>query len=384
MNSCVYLDNACTSHPKPDEVWKSIKYYIESIGASPSRSGHSLGKLADEIVLETRNLLAELFSVEDSNNIFFAQNATHALNTLIKGYLKTGDHVITTNLEHNSVLRPLEKLRRENKLTYSIVESNSLGIINPADIEKFITKNTSLIIANHASNAIGILSPIEKIGEIAKKHNIKFLVDASQTAGVVKIDVNKYNIDFLAFTGHKSLYGPSGIGGGYIKNPDSVFTLLEGGAGNNSKSLVHPGYSPDKFEAGTLNYLGIAGLRASLKYLKTKKNIVDNLPKLTQLLINKLSQLNGVIIYGSKNIKYKVPVVTFNHNLYFSNQLSAILDEKYNIQTRPGLHCAPLIHKTLKTDNKGAVRVSLGIQNTVEDINYLISSLEEITMAWAL
>lgn len=378
MNKITYLDNACTSYPKPDVVWKSIKYYMENIGASPSRSGHSLGKLADEVVLETRNLLAELFNIDNPNHIFFSQNATHALNTIIKGYLKHGDHVITTNLEHNSVLRPLEKLKREKKITYSIVESNQLGIIDPAEIEKQITKKTSLIIANHASNAIGILSPIEMISKIAKKHNIKFLVDASQTAGVIEIDVDKFNIDFLVFTGHKSLYGPSGIGGGYIKDPDLVSTLLEGGAGSNSKSLVQPGYMPDKFEAGTLNYLGITGLCASLKYLKTKKDLVDNLPKLTQQLIEKLSKLDGVTIYGSINMKYKVPVVTFNHKSFFSNRLSAILDEKYNIQTRPGLHCAPLIHKTLKTDNSGAVRISLGIHNTQEDINYLIASLEEI------
>jgi cysteine desulfurase / selenocysteine lyase len=378
MKNKIYLDNACTSHPKPDVVWKAMKNYQQNIGASPARSGHSLGQAADKVVSETRELLANLFSVTNSNHIVFTQNSTQALNMIIKGFLKKGDHVITTNLEHNSVLRPLEKLKRQGIITYTVIESNLDGIINPQDIEKTIQKNTTLIVANHASNAIGVISPIKKIGQIAKKHNLKFLVDASQTAGLIEINVEKQNIDFLAFTGHKSLYGPSGIGGAYIKDALTLNTVSEGGSGRNSKSLVQPGYMPDKFESGTLNYLGIAGLGAALKQLQLPKITLEKNLKLINKLIKELKKIDKVTLYGTLNLKEKVPVLSFNIKGLFSNRLAGILDEKYNILTRPGLHCAPLIHKTLKTSLNGTLRVSLGVNSSTEQIDYLLKSLREI------
>lgn len=373
-----YLDNACTTHPKPDVVWKAIRSYQEIIGASPARSGHTLGKKADDIVMETRQLLAKLFGVENPKHIIFTQNSTHSLNLIIKGCLKKGDHVVTTNLEHNSTLRPLESLRRLNLITYTIVESDKDGLINPKDIEKAIKKNTKLIAVNHASNAIGVVCPIHEIGLIAKETKKLFLVDASQTAGVIPINVEKDNIDFLAFTGHKSLYGPSGIGGAYIKDSATLDPLLEGGSGN-SLSPIQPGYLPEKFEAGTHNYMGIAGLNASLKDMQNER--VATLARelsLTEYLMKELIKIPGVTIYGTKDISKKVPVVSFNLERYFANQLSGILDQSYGILTRPGLHCAPFVHRTLGTSPTGTVRVSLGRYNTKKQIRHLLIAIKDL------
>lgn len=373
-----YLDNACTTHPKPEAVWEAIKNYQLNIGASPARSGHTLGRKADGVVAETRQLLADLFHAQDPNHIVFTQNSTHALNMIIKGVLEKGDHVVTTNLEHNSTLRPLEHLFRSGVITYTVVQSDEKGILDPRAIEMAIQKNTKLIAVNHASNAIGVRAPIREIGKIAKANNILFLIDASQTAGVLDIDIEKDCIDFIAFTGHKSLYGPSGIGGAYIRDPKAIRSFTEGGSGN-SMSLVQPAYMPDKFEAGTLNYMGIAGLNASLKTLeKKRKKILKIELDLTEYLLQKLQSIEEVVVYGPKQINLKVPVVSFNVKGLFANQLAGILDEQYNILTRPGLHCAPLVHKRIETTPTGTVRVSLGMYNTKEQIDHLIKSLEKI------
>ena len=376
-----YLDNACTSHPKPDSVWQAIQNYQQNIGASPARSGHTLGKKADAVVSETRELLAELFHVDNPKHIVFTQNSTQSLNMIIKGALSKGDHVVTTNLEHNSTLRPLEKLSREGIITYTVVESDKECIINPSDIRKAIKSNTKLLAINHASNAIGVRTPITQIGKIAKEKDILFLIDASQTAGVLDIDVERDSIDFIAFTGHKSLYGPSGIGGAYIKNPSTVRSFMEGGSGN-SKSLIQPAYMPEKFESGTHNYMGIAGLNASLKNLKNnRKEILQKELDLTEYLIEQLLGIPGITIYGTTDITKKVPVISFNMSGYFANKLAGILDEEYDILTRPGLHCAPLVHKTLGTTPTGTLRVSLGMFNTKEQIDYLITSLNKISIS---
>ncbi len=373
-----YLDNACTSHPKPAVVWEAVKNYQVNIGASPARSGHTLGKKADGVVSETRQLLADLFNAKDPRHIVFTQNSTQALNMIIKGTLTEGDHVITTNLEHNSTLRPLENLSRAGMITYTVVQSDNQGIIDPKAIEKAIEKKTKLIAVNHASNAIGVRTPINAIGKVAKANNLLFLIDASQTAGVLEIDIEKDHIDFVAFTGHKSLYGPSGIGGAFIRDPKTVRSFIEGGSGN-SKSLVQPAYLPEKFEAGTHNYMGIAGLNASLKtLLKKREEILKKELELTEYLIQRLDSIEEITVYGTKKISLKVPVVSFNMKGFFANQLAGILDEEYDILTRPGLHCAPLVHKRIGTAPTGTVRVSLGMYNTKKQIDHLIKSLEKI------
>lgn len=376
----VYLDNASTSHPKPSVLWETTKHYINSIGASPGRSGHAMARAAGQVIDSARTLLAQLFNVREPEHIVFALNATHALNIAIKGALRAGDHVVTTNSEHTSVLRPLERLRQLGVITYDVVRCNELGIFTVSDFEAAIKPNTRLIAVNHASNVIGVVAPIHEIGAIARARNISFLVDASQTAGVFELDVERDSIDFLAFTGHKSLLGPSGTGGVYIHSPHTVETLYEGGTGNNSHSLLQPEDVPVKFEAGTVNYLGIAGLAASVQLLLDGKMEEFRRRELavTEYCLQQLATMPEIQIFGTRDIAYKAPVISFNVQKLFSGEVAHLLDEHHGIMVRPGLQCAPLIHKTLGTFPQGTVRVSFGHANIESDVDYLMASLKKI------
>jgi len=264
----IYLDNASTSYPKPNELYKAINEYGKHIGASPNRAMYSLAKKAEILVESTREQFAELFNLSNPNHLCFTLNATHSLNIAIKGILKKNDHVIITSFEHNATFRPIFTATERGTISYDILESDKDGIFRLECLETLIKCNTRLIICNHASNVIGVISPIKEIGYIAKKNKIPFLVDCAQTAGLLDIDVKEACIDILAGTGHKSLLGPSGVGFLYLRDPELVNTLIEGGSGQNSLSPRHPKNMPHKFEAGTLNYLGITGLNASLKYIK--------------------------------------------------------------------------------------------------------------------
>lgn len=380
ISGIIYLDNASTSYPKPACVWEAAKDYIENVGANPGRSGNYLARKAEIIVNNCRNNLAKLFNIKDPDTIAFTFNATHALNTILKGTLYQGDHVVITNFEHNSVIRPVEKLKRANIVEYDIVESDSEGIFDLSKFEAVIKENTKLIVVNHASNVLGVIAPIEEVITLAHKHGVKVLIDASQTAGFLDIDVNALNIDYMVFTGHKALLGASGTGGFYAKDPYAVKTLMEGGSGSNSLSPVHPGSLPDKFEAGTMNYLGIAGLGASLdKLLINGIGVSRKLElALTKKLIDELSAIEAITIYGTTDINRKVPVVSFNIAGQTASEVATILDQKYKIMVRPGLQCAPLIHKTLETSPNGTVRVSLGANNTQNDIHNFITAIHEI------
>lgn len=374
----VYLDNATTSNPKPDAMPRAISNYLKNIGASPGRSSHQLAKMADSMVNETRELLAGFFGIDYPERISFTYNATYALNTLIKGTLKKGDHVIITNFEHNSVLRPIAKLAREKLIEYTVVNSDVDGNFNLDHFKKAIRNNTKLIICNHASNVIGVILPINDICKLAHDNNISVLLDASQTAGFLDIDLHKTPVDMLVFTGHKSLLGPSGIGGFYTKRYLDIDTLIEGGSGGNSETLFQPENMPDKFEAGTLNYLGIAGLRASLKFIIQRMDRFRiNERKLTQYLLDNLEFIPGIMVYGTKDIERKVPIVAFNIDFFDSNELGKILNDR-GILVRTGLHCAPLIHKTLGTTKNGTVRVSLGWKTTQQDVDKLLYVLHRI------
>lgn len=375
----IYFDHASTSNPKPPELLQQISYYLNEIGVSPGRSIYKKGLAAEEVIHSTRKLLANLFNAKFPHQIIFTLNATHALNIIIKGTLSPGDHVIITNYEHNAVLRPLESLKNKISISYDVIESDILGNFNIDVFEKNIKKNTKLIIANHGSNVLGSVSPIECIGNIAKEHNILFCVDGSQTAGLIEIDVNKCNIDFFAFTGHKSLLGPSGTGGFYIKNQKFIETLYEGGTGSNSISLSHPESLPIKFEAGTINYLGIAGLSGSLNYLHSKgiTKLFEQKIDMTNYCLSKLLEMPEVTIYGQISEK-EIPIISFNIRNAFPQEISYLLDNEYNIMTRSGLHCAPLIHQTLKTFPHGTIRVSFGYQNFPEQIDKFISALKNI------
>lgn len=382
LKDTIYLDNASTSHPKANvEIIEAISFYLNEIGSSPGRSGHTLAKMGDEVISDTRKALGELLNIKRVDKIAFTLNATHALNIAIKGSLKQGDHVIISNFEHNSVIRPLEKLRRQGIIEYDIFESDEKGNFDLNKLNGLFKTNTSLIAINHASNVIGVLSPIEEIIKLAHSKGVKVLVDVSQTAGLIDIDVEALDLDMLCFTGHKSLLGPSGTGGMYVKDYMSMSTLIEGGSGGNSYSLIHPGDMPDKFEAGTINYLGIAGLGASVQALNEQgiENIRNHEMQLLQKLLNSLKENEKVKIYGSLDLPHKVPLISFNIDGYMSNEVGKILNDEYGIMTRTGLQCAPLIHKTLGTYPHGTVRVSLGWKNTENQINTLIQAINIIS-----
>ncbi|MFT5874887.1 MAG: cysteine desulfurase family protein [Clostridium sp.] len=374
----IYLDNAATTFPKPDKVYQEMFDYMKTYAANPGRSAHDMSIMASMKVLETRQLIADLFNIDDPFNIVFTSNTTESLNIAIKGILKAGDHVITTVLEHNSVLRPLNKLRK-NGVTITFLDMDDNGFINLETLKKSITKKTKAIIINHASNVIGSIQDIEKIGEIAKKHGLIFIVDGAQSAGVIDIDVKRFNIDLLAFPGHKGLLGPQGTGGLYIAPGIELETLKEGGTGSNSHSLEQPDFLPDRFESGTLNTPGIVGLGQGISYIfeegidKIRRKEQD----LTDCLLLELTKLPFIKIYGNKSIDKRCAVISFNIENMDSSLIGYELN-KSGIAVRTGYHCAPLIHKALGTINYGTVRASFGYFNTFLEIESLIKSLKEI------
>lgn len=376
----IYFDNASTSWPKPSALLEEMQIYLREIGVNPSRGNYSRATFAEAFINKTRSVLSSLFNIKNPRHLSFTLNATHSINIVLKGLLKAGDHVLISNFEHNAVVRPLEKLVKTHGVSYSIYESNSEGFFDLKKIESLITENTKLIICNHASNVIGVISPISDIGKIAQKHGLLYLVDCAQTAGIIEIDVENDQIDFLAGTSHKTLLGPPGAGFLYVKDPSKLETLYEGGSGYNSLSKKHPEITPLKFEAGTLNYMGIAGLYGSLKFLEAKglKEIYKLEMKLTQYLLENLSQIEYVKIYGTDKMDFKIPLVSFNLKSQYSSETSYILDKKYSISVRGGIQCAPLIHKTINTLPHGTTRISFGPHNSLEEVDVFIKAMKEI------
>lgn len=375
----VYFDNAATSFPKPEIVYDSIMDAMKNYGANPGRSGHKLALKASRGIYEARENLAELLGVKNPMNIILLFNATEALNTAIKGLLKEGDHVITTSMEHNSVLRPLKYLESFGVET-TIVKANDQGMVEALDIEKSIKDNTKLIATTHISNLTGTILPIEEIAKIANNNNIKYLVDASQSIGIYDIFPEKMGIDLLAFPGHKGLLGPQGTAGLYIKEGLKLETQMHGGTGSASHSLIQPDINPDKFESGTGNAPGIVGLGRGIRYIieRTTKDIREYEENLTRHFIEEAGKIEGIKIYGPSDIKYHAGVVALNIKDADSSEVSYILDEEYDIYVRPGLHCAPLAHETIGTIDQGAVRFSFGIFNNHDEIEYSIKALKDI------
>jgi cysteine desulfurase family protein len=332
------------------------------------------------VILEARELLTELFNSDSPERMILTHNATEALNLALKGFLKNGSHVITTSMEHNSVLRPLKALEQYGVET-TIVQCSKDGEIDINAIEREIRKETALIAVTHASNIVGTIIPISEIGSLAKGYNLDFLVDASQTAGVYQIDVDKMNISMLAFTGHKSLMGPQGTGGLYIRKGLHLNPLKEGGTGSKSESLYQPDILPDRYESGTHNTPGIAGLCAGIQFIKNKG--IDNIRKheqeLTRCFIEGVEKLENIKVYGTKDINKQVAVVSINIGDVGSSEISYILDETFDIATRSGLHCAPIAHKTLGTLEQGTVRFSFGYFNTKEQIEAAVAAIHQIS-----
>lgn len=374
-----YLDNAATTFPKPQEVYDKIYSVMTSYGANPGRSGHKLAIKASREIYATREIISSFFNVEDPFNIVLTSSATESLNIALQGSLKTGDHIITTSMEHNSVLRPIKELEKKG-VENTIVWADKQGQIDPNKIKAAIKKNTRMIATTHISNLTGTIFPIEEIAKIAKEHGIIYLVDASQSAGVYEIDIPKIGIDLLAFPGHKSLLGPQGTGGLYIREGLEINSLIQGGTGSDSYSLNQPNTMPDKFESGTPNTPGIIGLGQGIAFINKAgmANIRKHEEELTKYFIKEASKIEGLTIYGPRDSNLQAAVVAINFDNIDSSELAYILNEEFDIYVRPGLHCAPLAHETIGTLEQGAVRFSFGFFNQFEDIEYSIRTLEKI------
>lgn len=375
----IYFDNAATTLHKPQEVIDTVIKAMTSMG-NAGRGNTSASMEASHIIFDTRENLAKLFNIKDSSRIAFTCNSTEALNIAIKGSLTTGDHVITTMLEHNSVLRPLYEM--ENKgVELSIIQADKLGNISYDEIKSLIKNNTKSIVCTHGSNLTGNLVDIEKIGKICKEHNLLFIVDASQTAGVFPIDVEKMNIDILCFTGHKSLLGPQGTGGIFVKEGIDVTPLKSGGTGILTYSKTQPLIMPTHLEAGTLNGHGIAGLNAGIEFINKigMKKIREKEENLMWRFYNKAKELPHIKIYGDFSKKERCPIVTLNIDNYDSGDIAEEL-LNYGVATRAGGHCAPLMHEALGTIEQGAVRFSFGYFNTEEEVDEVIKIIKNIIL----
>jgi len=372
--SVIYLDNAASSWPKPDATWQAMEHFMRSIGANPGRSGHQLS-------IEAGRILIELFGIDDPLRICFTRNATESLNIAINGMLQPGDHCITTSMEHNSVMRPLRALEKKG-VELTIIPCSLQGELNPREIEKAIQKNTRLIVTTHASNIVGTLMAVAEVGEIARAHGIPYCIDAAQTAGAYPIDVDAMKIDLLAFTGHKSLYGPQGTGGLYIREgvEEKLEPLMRGGTGSRSESQEQPDFMPDKYESGTPNTVGIAGLGAGVRFCRAQgvAHIRAKEEGLTRMLIEGLQGIPGVLVHGCGDATRQVAICSFTMSDLSPSEVTMELDEEFGIMSRPGLHCAPAAHQTVGTSPQGTVRLSAGYFTTEEEIAVAIEAVRKI------
>lgn len=374
----IYMDNAATTMQKPERVAEAVLQAMSSIGnAGRGATEAALG--ASRIIYDTRERLCRLFGGESPKQIVFTANSTESLNIGIKGILNPGDHVITTVLEHNSVLRPLYECR-EMGVELTILDCDPKGNISCDDVKGAIRENTRAIVCTHGSNLTGNMIDIGAVGGIAREHHVLLIVDASQTAGVFSIDVQKMKIDVLCFTGHKSLLGPQGTGGMYVRPQVEIKPLLSGGSGVDTYNAYHPKEMPTALEAGTLNGHGIAGLNAALSYLEEVgiDTIRERELSLMRLFYEGIRTIPGVKIYGDFEAKQRCPIVSFNIGDYDSSEVSDELSAVYNIATRPGAHCAPLMHKALGTEAQGAVRFSFSHYNTEEEIEVAIQAVRTL------
>ena len=376
----IYLDNAATSFPKPKEVATAVYDFMVNNGTSSGRGSYKKAMQSDYIVYECRKLIGKLFNFDNPKKVVFTSNVTDSLNIAMRGILKENDHVITSSLEHNAVWRCLKTLERDINIKIDTVECSKDGITNPQDIKKYIKKDTALIVFTQASNVLGTIQPIREIGAIAREHNIPFLVDSAQSAGAMKIDVKEENIDILAFTGHKSLLGPMGTGGLIINTNIDIKPLKAGGTGGDSAYEYQPDYYPNHLETGTSNVSGIAGLREAIKFLNKEgiENIHNKEKELTKYALEKLETVKDIEIYGPKDCEKMLSVISFNIKDKRPEDVGSILDQKYDIMLRAGLHCAPTAHSVIGTKERGTLRIGLGYFNEKEDIDKLVGALNNL------
>lgn len=374
----IYFDNAATTYSKPYEVYRAVYENMVKYGANAGRGGHKLSLRAGEIINETRMELCDFFGIDNIERLAFFQNATHALNTGIKGVLERGDHVVTTSMEHNSVLRPLAELKRRGIIEYTVVRANERGELSVSDIERAIRYRTKLIIMTHASNVCGNIYDIEAVGRLAREKGIIFMVDGAQSAGVLPLAAHM--ADMFAFSGHKGLMGAQGTGGLYIREGLDVKTLVEGGTGSMSESLYHPDIMPDKFECGTQNMPAIAALGVGVKFVKKVgiDEILSHEQFLSQYFVSEVKNIGKVNVYGADSAKNRTGTVSLTIDGSDSNIVADRLSEDFSIAVRSGLHCAPEAHRTLGTIDSGTIRFSFGYFNKKQEIDkalYAINSM---------
>lgn len=377
----IYLDNAATTFPKPKSVANSMYNCIVNYGGNPGRGGHKMSIKAAEIVYNMREKAAQMFGITNPECVILTKNCTESLNIAIFSILKDGGNVIISNFEHNSVIRPLEYLKSQQIADYKIAKTSFLSIQNTInEFERLIDSNTKAIICTHASNVIGNVAPIKELGQLCSKKGILLCVDASQTAGILEINMDKDGIDILCCPGHKGLYGPAGTGLLITKNNISMSPIMFGGTGSLSKSLLMPDFLPDMLESGTINVPGAAGLAEGLNFVNSIgiKNIYSHEFKLTNIAYNKLKSLSSILLYTPQpSAIYSVPTISFNVKGYDCTEVSDVLNRN-NIAVRSGLHCSPLAHEFLGTKDTGTVRISFSIFNTERDIIRLIDTLSKI------
>jgi len=380
MDQIIYLDNGATSFPKPEEVYLYMDYFYRNYGVNPGRSGYDLCMETGEVVENTRKMMTKFFNGTDPNRLVFSYNSTDALNLIMFGLLQPGDHAVSTTVEHNSVLRPLYHLQRDG-VEVEFVPFDASGFVDPDEIEKRIKKNTKLVIVNHASNVIGTIQPVGEIGRRCRKHGVVFAIDASQSAGKIPIDMEAMNIDIVAFTGHKSLLGPTGIGGMYVREGIDIRHTRAGGTGVRSAVKYHLDEYPYRMEYGTHNVVGIAGLNAGIKWILDKGMgaLHEHEMKLTDMLRKGLKDVDGVTLYVQDDLTDHISVFLFNVDGMEAMNTGTILDVDYNIACRTGLHCAPLVHEQLGlTEKHGGVRFGIGPFNTEEHIQTAIQAVRDI------
>ena len=377
----IYFDNSSTSFPKAPNVGRAMGEFIENGAFNINRGSYEGAYEAGSAVLDTREMLKDLFNCPNSKNVVFTPSVTYSLNFFIKGFLKPGDHVLVTSVEHNAVMRPLVQMEKLG-VEFDAVPCDEEGGVTADDFRAYIKENTKAIITTHASNVCGTIIPIEEIGALCKEKGLVYAVDTAQTAGILNIDMQKANIDFLAFTGHKGLLGPQGIGG-FITS-DKLEGLIEpvisGGTGSLSDSEEIPDFLPDRFESGTLNLPGIIGLHQALVYLKEAgiDNMRNEKMEITKYFLDQVKEIEGVRIAGKKTVEGRLGVVSIDFEGFDNSIVSFYLSSKYKIMTRVGMHCAPRAHKTLKTFPQGTVRFSFSHFNTKEEVDVCIDSIKTI------
>ncbi len=377
----IYFDQAATSYPKPPGVPEAMLRYMTEIGCNVNRGGYAAAYAAEDVLFETREAIAKLFGAGDCKNVVFTSSVTLSLNILLKGLLRPGDHVLVSSMEHNAVMRPLQQLRRQG-VAFDRIPCAADGSMDVSCLPGMLRENTRVVVTTHASNVCGTLLPVAEIGKFCRENGLLYILDSAQTAGVFPIDMETMQIDAVAFTGHKGLLGPQGIGGFVLREglAEKIEPLISGGTGSISHTEEIPTFMPDRFEAGTLNLPGIYGLHAALRYIEEtgREEILRKELALTGQFLAGTEKIMGLKIIGPRGIRNRAPVVSVQTKGIELARCAYLLDEKYHIQTRVGLHCAPSAHKTLGTYPEGTIRFSFGHGNTEEEVERCLTALKEI------